>query len=128
MTKLVLIRHGMTEWNRQGRYCGRKDISLSRQGKIQVRNLGKMLKTIEFDRIYCSDRKRALQTSRIIFNGRKIYKLKELREINFGILEGLTHDEIIKKHGNIYKKWLKDCYEYNIPKAEPMIIFKKRIV
>lgn len=127
MTKLVLIRHGITDWNKQGRYCGHRDIDLSSQGRAQVKKLGKRLKAVEFDKIYCSDRRRALETGRIIFKGKKITKVNGLREINFGVFEGLKHDEIMEKYGSAYKKWLKDCYRYNIPNAEPMSVFKKRV-
>ena len=108
VTQLVLIRHGITEWNKDARYCGYKDVSLSSQGKAQAERLASALKSFEFHRIYSSDRKRALQTSRIIFNGAKIIKVEALREINFGCLEGLTHEEIMKKYADAYEKWLKE--------------------
>lgn len=126
-TRLVLIRHGITELNRKGRYCGQTDVSLSAQGASQAQQLRKQLKAFEFDRIYSSDRRRALQTSRIIFNGAKIIKLRGLREINFGVLEGLGHKEIMKKYSTTYKKWLKDPYKNHIPKGELLGLFKKRV-
>ncbi|MDP2910836.1 MAG: histidine phosphatase family protein [Candidatus Omnitrophota bacterium] len=126
-TQLVLIRHGITEWNKKNRYCGYKDVSLSDEGKAQAKRLASGLKSFEFHRIYSSDRKRALQTGRIIFNGAKIIKVEALREINFGCLEGLTHEEIMKKHADVYKKWLKDPFKNRIPGAEPMAVFKKRV-
>ncbi len=127
MTRLVLIRHGITEWNKQGRYCGHKDIGLSSEGRAQAARLARKLKAVKFDKIYCSDRKRAFQTSRIIFKGADLITVKELREINFGVLEGLRHKEIMEEYGDIYEKWLKDPYKNNIPKAEPMSVFRKRI-
>ncbi len=127
MTTLVLIRHGITEWNKQGRYCGHKDIGLSGEGRVQAARLGRALKAFKLDKVYCSDRKRAIQTSRIIFKGTHFIIVKELREINFGELEGLRHAEIVEEYGNVYKKWLNNPYKNNIPKAEPMSTFKKRI-
>jgi len=126
-TQLVLIRHGVTEWNKDMRYCGYKDVSLNTQGKAHAMRLRNALKSFEFDRVYSSDRKRALQTGRIIFNGAKIIKIGALREINFGVLEGLTHEEIMKKYTNSYEKWLKDPFRNNIPGAEPINIFKNRV-
>jgi len=126
-TKLVFIRHGITAWNKQKRYCGCKDIGLSNQGKSQVMRLRKRFKGFEFDRIYCSDRKRALQTTRILFGKVRAIKAKSLREIDFGVLEGLRHDEILKKYPKLYKEWLADPYKGRIPKAESMLVFKKRI-
>src|SRR3989338_1852833 len=127
ITRLVLIRHGITEWNKRGRYCGYKDVSLSSQGSAQAKRLHKTLNAFEFDRIYSSDRKRALQTSRIIFNRARITVAGALREINFGVFEGLTHKEIMKSHKDVYKKWLKDPFKNRIPGAEPMAAFKKRV-
>ncbi len=127
MTRLILIRHGATEWNKRGRYCGWRDIGLSREGKLQAKSLAKSLKSIKFDKIYSSDRKRALQTARIIFKKAKVTKVCALREIDFGVLEGLRHKEIMKKYPFVYKKWLSDPYQDCIPKAEPMNAFKKRV-
>jgi len=126
-TKLVLIRHGITEWNKQGRYCGCKDIGLSDQGKAQVLRLRKKFKGFEFDKVYCSDRKRALQTRAILFGRMDFVKMEGLREIDFGVLEGLRHDEILKKYPKLYKKWLADPYKGRIPEAEPLRVFKKRV-
>ena len=127
MTRLVLIRHGVTMWNKEGRYCGRKDINLSPQGRAQAKKLGRRLKSIRFDKIYSSDRKRARQTGRIVFGGADICAVRELAEIDFGALEELRHEEIMKKYADSYKKWLKDPYKNNIPEAEPMNAFKKRV-
>lgn len=127
ITRLVLIRHGITAWNKERRYCGCKDISLSQEGKTQAKRLQKRLKGFSFERIYCSDRKRALETRGIIFGKTKFLKVKGLREINFGVLEGLRHKEIMRKYGKVYERWLQDPYKNNIPKAETMNAFKKRV-
>ena len=126
-TELVFIRHGITDWNKEMRYCGHKDVSLSSEGRKQAVRLRKRFKTVRFDRIYSSDRKRALQTCRIVFGKAKITRVKGLREINFGVFEGLQHKEIMKKYGGIYKKWLLDPFKNRIPEAEPMTAFKKRV-
>ncbi|MDP2923804.1 MAG: histidine phosphatase family protein [Candidatus Omnitrophota bacterium] len=127
ITRLVLIRHGITKWNKQKRYCGHKDIGISCEGKIQAKRLHNHLKAVGFDKIYASDSKRAIQTAKMIFKDAKINKIRELKEINFGVLEGLQYKEIIKKYNGIYKKWLKNPYKYRIPKAESMNAFKKRV-
>lgn len=127
-TKLILIRHGITEWNKQRRYCGCKDIGLSKTGKAQALKLRKSIRNLTFDRIYCSNRKRALQTGSIAFGRNRFSRVSGLREINFGVFEGLRHDEIMKKYSGLYKEWLSDPYKVRIPKAEPMQIFKQRVV
>jgi broad specificity phosphatase PhoE len=127
-TKLFLIRHGITKWNQQKKYCGHKDVALSQEGKAQASKLAKRLKSFNFDSIYASDRKRALQTARIIFGKAMINKVKELKELNFGMLEGLKHEEILKKFPKSYPKWLKDPFKHTIPKGESLNVFQKRVI
>ncbi len=127
MTRLVLIRHGITEWNMERRYSGHKDVVLSREGIVQAEKLGNKLKAAKFDKVYCSDRRRALETCRIIFSKAKITKVRDLREIDFGALEGLRYKDVMEKYADVYEKWLKDPYKNNIPKVEKMKVFKKRV-
>ncbi len=127
-TSLFFIRHGITDWNRQGRYCGWKDVSLSKQGREQVRRLAFKLAPLKFDKIYVSDRKRCLQTAGIIFKRAKVTRLSSLREIRFGVLEGLKHKEILKKYGNSYKLWLSDPDRNRLAGIEPTGSFKKRVI
>jgi len=126
-TKLILIRHGITAWNQQRRYCGHKDVCLSSEGKRQAAKLRKKLESVNCDRIYVSDRKRAIQTAKIIFDGSAITQIKNLREINFGVFEGLNYEEIRKKYPSLHKKWLRDPFNNHIPKGEYLYSFKKRI-
>lgn len=127
MTRLFLIRHGATEWNRERRYCGHKDIGLSNEGKSQVKLLFNRLSSLRFDKVYCSDRKRAIETARMLFKQARIIQDRGLREIDFGVLEGLKHEEIMERYSAEYRKWLRDSFKNNIPKAEPMNTFKKRV-
>ena len=127
-TKFILIRHGQTDWNLNKRYSGYLDVSLNQNGKAQAKRLHHRLKTSQIDKIYSSDRIRAIQTAKIVFKNREIEKIADLREVHFGVFEGLTYQEIIKKHPIAYKKWLKNPYSIKIPKGEHLTDFKKRIV
>jgi len=127
MTRLILIRHGVTQWNKERRYCGHKDIGLNNEGKSQVKRLYKRFDKFRFDKVYCSNRKRAIQTARILFKREKIIQHQGLREINFGVFEGLRYEEIMQKYAHVYEKWLKDSFKNNIPGAEPMNVFKRRV-
>jgi len=127
-TKLILIRHGLTDCNLEKRYSGFIDVSLNDKGEKQARCLYKRLKEEKIHKIYCSDRKRAIQTAKIIFGRREIKKIPDLREIHFGIFEGLTHKEIMKKHSEIYKKWLNNPFCIAIPGGEDLSDFRKRII
>ncbi len=126
-TKLILIRHGETLWNLKKRYCGFRDIGLSAKGKKQAICLKKRLNSCDIYRVYASDRKRAIQTAKIIFAGIKIHKIPNLKEMHFGIFEGLNYREIMKKYPKIYNAWLRRPFGVVIPKGESSISFRKRV-
>jgi broad specificity phosphatase PhoE len=102
MTKLFLVRHGETKWNREGKYTGQTDIPLNKTGKKQAKNAARYLASIQPDVIFSSDLVRALETAQIINQLVKIpIKTDDrLREINQGDWEGMHIDEIKGKfHG-----------------------------
>jgi broad specificity phosphatase PhoE len=127
MVRLVLIRHGLTKWNITKRYCGRRDIGLSDEGKAQAELLSKRFSPDEFDKVYSSDRKRAMQTAGILFRNKEVVRDKGLREIDFGVFEGLRHEEIMEKYSRTYQKWLKDPFTNDIAEAESMSKFRERV-
>lgn len=127
VTRLVLVRHGITRWNKEKRYCGYKDVPLCCQGRLQAARLRSILKGMTVDRVYSSHKKRALQTARIIFDATRLTRVRGLREISFGVMEGLRHKEIMKKYASAYAKWLADPFRHHMPKAEAMGAFKKRV-
>lgn len=128
VTRLFLIRHGQTDCNLNNRYSGFLDVGLNKTGQLQARRLAAAICQERIDRIYVSDRKRAIQTARIIFKNKKMERLSGLKEVNFGIFEGLTYKEILKKHPLVYKKWLKDPFSVKIPGGEHLLVFKKRVI
>lgn len=127
-TKLILIRHGETVWNSKRRYCGSIDVALNNKGKKQARSLRNRLKGHNIHSVYSSDKKRAVQTAKIIFKGLKIKKFSQLNEINFGIFEGLSHEQIMKKYPAVYKQWQNNPLNSNIPKGESLRDFEKRVI
>ena len=127
-TKIFLIRHGQTEGNARKQYCGLLDMELNAQGCMQVEKLGRRLEKEVIHRIYASDKKRAIQSARIIFKGRRINKVSGLKEINFGIFEGKSHQEIRESNADIYEKWLSDPYNTLVPESESLMDFQKRVM
>jgi broad specificity phosphatase PhoE len=127
-TKLFLIRHGSTDWNVKRRYCGFVDIALNNKGKAQAKRLRRRLENETVHKVYSSDRKRAIQTAGIVFKGYDIEKIADFREMHFGIFEGLTYKQIMKKFPDIYKKWIENPFETVIPSGESLTILKKRVV
>ncbi|MBL7197973.1 MAG: alpha-ribazole phosphatase [Candidatus Omnitrophica bacterium] len=126
-TRLILIRHGQTDWNLQKRYCGFTDIGLNENGKKQIKKLSKRLSKETIHRVYSSDMKRALQSAKIVFKDMPVEKLSELREMNFGIFEGLRYQEIMNKYSKIYRKWIDDPLNVAIPNGESLNNLAKRV-
>ncbi len=126
-TRLILIRHGETDYSLEKRYCGLTDAPLNKKGMEQAGELCLTLQGEDVDRIYSSDLKRALEFARIVFRSKEIEVIPEFREMNFGVFEGLTHEGIMERHAEIYKKWLRDPLEIAIPEGDSLVGFKERI-
>ncbi len=96
MSRLLLVRHGITEFNRDRRFMGHSDVELSADGYRQVERLRDRLVNEQIDTIYSSDLRRALVTAEVISLGHnlEITTCPELREIDYGKVEGLTFEEI----------------------------------
>lgn len=96
MSRLLLVRHGITEFNSTRRFAGYSDVEMSAVGYRQVERLRDRLADEKIDAVYSSDLKRALVTAEVISLGRKvdIVTCPELREVNYGNAEGLTFEEI----------------------------------
>lgn len=93
-TRLVLARHGETDWSRTGRHTGRTDIPLTETGRADARRLGGLLAGRTFSRIVASPLSRAAETARLAGFGDRLELLDDLREWDYGIYEGRTRVEI----------------------------------
>ncbi|MFC1934929.1 alpha-ribazole phosphatase [Chloroflexota bacterium] len=100
MPKLLLVRHGNTELNSAQRFWGQTDVDLSASGIKQAEQLRDYLASQKIDAVYASNLSRARVTADIIASKHQLeIKLcAELREINFGLFEGLTFEEISNLH------------------------------
>lgn len=128
-TKLVLVRHGETEFNKSSRYQGVLDIELNDKGKQQAEKLYNFLKDEDFDVIYSSTLKRAYNTIKDIadYQDKKVHTLKELKEINFGEWEGLTFSEIEEKYPQLAEKWAKNPMCCKPPEGEHIKEVEQRV-
>ena len=130
MTELLLIRHGETLWNQQGRMQGQHDSPLTALGLQQARQLARRLKDVVFAALYASDLGRAHQTARCIADatGHEIIADRDLRERSFGIFEGLTNEEIKTRYPDHYAPFARRDPEYAMPEGESASRFRKRCV
>lgn len=128
MTKLFLIRHGETEWNKNMKVQGRTDIELSSEGLRQAALLAKRLSKEKIDVIYSSSLKRALKTSEIIAANKQcdINESDKYHEICYGPWEGLTIKEIKEKYSEHFKMYREDPANFNLQGAETFIDLMER--
>lgn len=113
MHKLVLIRHGESEWNKENRFTGWKDVDLSEKGIEEAHAAGKLLKGegFEFDEAYTSVLKRAIRTLWIILDEMDLMWIPEtkswmLNERHYGALQGLNKAEMAAEYGEEQvQKW-----------------------
>lgn len=115
---IVFIRHGSTELNENHVYGGVSDVKMSQKGISEIKNIEKYIKNIEFDSVYTSPLKRAIESTRLITES---YRIDDrLSELNFGIFEGLNYDNICDKYPEESKAWIKDVLNYRIPEGESL--------
>jgi len=126
--RIVLIRHGATDYNDRDLMQGHIDLPLSERGVKQAEALKDKLGNETFDIIYHSPLLRAIQTADIV---NKIHKLeyKEIKcfkEINIGEWEGEKFSEVFTKHNDIYKLWIADA-RTRIPGGESYVDVQNRV-
>jgi broad specificity phosphatase PhoE len=92
--QLVLVRHGETEWSRDGRHTGRTDLPLTERGRENARRVGERLAGSEFARVLSSPLRRALDTCRLAGYADRVEVREELAEWDYGEYEGRRTSEI----------------------------------
>ena len=119
-TEIILIRHGETEWNSQKRMQGHSNSDLSSVGQAQIQALGQWMKNVPFDLIYSSDSLRAKQTAEAItqFSGHELQFDQRLREKNLGVFEGLTSEEAMERHPEVFRLFKTAGSKYVIDEGE----------
>lgn len=126
--RLILVRHGETDWNTERRLQGHAAIPLSDRGRRQAASLARRLAGQSIDACYTSDIRRALDTATIIGEtlGVKAKPDPRLREMAFGLLEGLTFDEAQTRYPEMMAAWTKDR-NIPLPGGEAFNQFSARI-
>jgi probable phosphoglycerate mutase len=95
--EIWLVRHGETLWNAEGRLTGWSDVPLTERGEAQARALFPVLAAERFESVVASDLSRAVHTARLAY-GEPQRRLWELRELDFGELEGLKWADLAEPH------------------------------
>jgi 2,3-bisphosphoglycerate-dependent phosphoglycerate mutase len=126
MKKLVLIRHGESDWNRENRFTGWTDVDLSEKGLAEAHEGGLILKAegYVFDVAYTSVLKRAIRTLWIVLDEMDlmwipVYRTWRLNERHYGALQGLNKAETAEKFGEAQVKVWRRSYDVPPPALEP---------
>jgi len=124
-TKLVLVRHGQSVWNKENRFTGWKDVDLTEQGRAEAQEAAAQLKAagFEFDMAYTSVLKRAIRTLWTILDGMDLMWIPvtrdwRLNERHYGALQGLNKAETAEKYGDEQVHIWRRSYDTPPPKLE----------
>lgn len=129
MGKIILVRHGETELNKKGIFFGRLDPSLNENGKGQLENTRELLKSYEYQQIHSSPLARARESAEIINQDAKSLNFdSRLMELDFGIFEGLSYEEIERNYPEECKKNQENWEDYNFETGETVKELQARSV
>ncbi len=133
MARLVLLRHGESQWNLENRFTGWVDVPLSPRGIQEAKNAGEKLRSFKFDRAFTSVLARAIETLRLALEtigqtGIPIEKDKALNERMYGELQGLNKAETAKKYGEQQVKIWRRSYDVRPPGGESLKDTAERVL
>jgi len=122
MTRLILARHGETEWNVSEVFRGRRDVALNEIGIRQAELLGDYLADLAIEAVYSSPLERALDTAKCVarHHGLDVTIADGLVDFDYGAWEGLTHLEVKERYRGLYDRWLKEPHLVRMPDGESL--------
>ncbi len=131
--KLVIVRHGQSQWNLENKFTGEVDVPLTKQGRNEAREAGKKLTGIVFGRCFTSMLIRAQETLEIILQeihqpGIPVIKDKALNERNYGELQGLNKAEMAEKYGKHQIDLWRRSYDIVPPGGESLKDTAARVI
>jgi 2,3-bisphosphoglycerate-dependent phosphoglycerate mutase len=125
MTRLVLLRHGESTWNKENRFTGWTDVDLSDKGREEAREAGRLMAAegFTFDVAYTSVLTRAIRTLWIALDEMNLlwldtHKAWRLNERHYGALQGLNKAETAAQHGEAQVKIWRRSYDIPPPPLE----------
>ncbi|MGV0026391.1 histidine phosphatase family protein [Phormidesmis priestleyi] len=119
--RLLLVRHGETDWNRQGRFQGQIDVPLNENGRSQAHQAAEFLKSVPIDFAISSSMLRPKETAEIILKHHPHLSLDlrdDLREISHGLWEGKLEAEIESSYPGLLHQWQQHPETVQMPQGE----------
>jgi probable phosphoglycerate mutase len=119
--RLLLVRHGETDWNKAGKFQGQIDVPLNDNGREQARQAAEFLKDVKLDFAISSSMLRPKETAEIILKhhgGLQLQLRDELREISHGLWEGKFESEIEQSYPGLLDEWKTSPENVQMPEGE----------
>src|SRR4051812_7400650 len=103
MALLILVRHGITDWNKEGKWHGQTDISINEEGRQEAHKDGETIKDLKIDKVYVSSLKRTQETfseiNSVLHLDVPVFQAPELNERDYGIYNGKNKWEVKEELG-----------------------------
>ena len=129
MTRVIIMRHGRTEWNRVERFRGRVDIGLDEVGTKQAEVAAKRIREWPISAIYSSPLRRAMDTAEIIAAPLElnVQSMSGIIDIDYGSWQGLSIEQVVARDDNLYSQWVESPYEVKFPGGESFTEARERV-
>ena len=126
--KLVLVRHGETEWNKTGRFQGHYDVALNGRGVAQALETARAVAEWQHTAVYSSPLNRAMQVAQEISNlsGKPVVPVDYFMELSLGDLEGVTGQELRRGWPELYTTWRGNPGAAVMPNGESLVQLQER--
>ncbi len=130
-SRIFLVRHGETNWNKEGRFQGQINIPLNKNGRNQAKKASEYLSEVKFNKAFSSSMDRPYETAKIILQNNtdlEITKIEKLVEISHGLWEGKLESEIKEQWPELLKKWHEKPEDVIMPEGECIEEVSKRSI
>jgi broad specificity phosphatase PhoE len=130
-TRIVLVRHGQTAWNKDVRFRGRADVELDGFGLRQAEATGRYVAARwPVVAVYASPMRRAMQTAEAVAraHGLTAHPLPGLLDVDFGQWQGLSPDEVAQRSPDLFRAWAEAPHTVHFPGGESLDDVRQRIL
>ncbi|MGC9453948.1 MAG: histidine phosphatase family protein [Phycisphaerae bacterium] len=130
LTRLYLLKTGQTVWERQGRVDSSAGEPLTELGRSEVAAAMPDLADTHIRAVYAGAGEAETETAKMIADrlGVKVHKYKDLRELDYGLWQGLTTEEIKRRQPKVYRQWVSAPHSVRPPEGETLAEARKRLV
>lgn len=131
MTRIVLIRHGQTVWNREQRFRGQADVELDEFGLKQAKATGRYVAARwPVVAVYASPLRRTMRTAEAVATaqGLTVAPLDGLLDINFGEWQGQLGEKVARRYPELFRAWVEAPHTVHLPGGERLDDVRRRVV